>query len=105
MKQTQLTRKTPLKSRKPINKVSERQKAINLAWGEITDARAKEENFICQWCGRPGQRTTPHKFDYLNGHHKIPRRYNIHTKDNCYIVHQALCHPMADRYVKEYPQE
>ena len=103
VKRTALKRKTPLKAHKGLNKVSDKQKVINKLWGEITDEVAEERGFICQWCGKPGQRTDPTTFDYLNGHHKIPRRYGIHTKKNCYIVHQVICHPMADRFVKEYP--
>jgi len=93
----------PLKAKKGLNKISSKQKAINELWAKITDEVAEEQGFICQWCGNKGQRTNPKAFDYLNGHHIIPRRYNIHTKENCYPVHQFLCHSMADRFIKEYP--
>jgi len=94
-----------LKATKGLNKISPKQRAINELWAKITDEVAREKGFICQWCGNKGQRTNPEAFDYLNGHHIIPRRYNIHTKENCYIVHQVICHPMADRFVREYPDE
>ena len=93
----------PLKAKKRINHISKKQAEINKLWKEITDEVAEEKGFICQWCGNKGQRTDPEAFDYLNGHHIIPRRYNIHTKEICYIAHQVICHPMADRFIKEYP--
>jgi len=108
MKRTALKRKTPLKAHKRLNPVSPKQAAINELWREITDERASEENFTCQWCHGPGQRTDPQNiFTYLDGHHKTKRRYNIHTKENCYIAHR-LCHGFIEEYgidVRVYPDK
>lgn len=64
----------------------------NAHWDKITEERAEEECYICQWCHHIGQRLSPDIPAYLDGHHIIKRRYNIHTKDNCYIVHRFRCH-------------
>ena len=95
MKQTALKRKTPLKSHKPLkaykglNKVSDKQRLINAKWKAITDQKAKNLNYICQWCHLPGRRDDA--FNPLDGHHIIKRRYNIHTYMNCLLCHR-LCH-------------
>ena len=103
MKKSKLEQKTPLK-RTRIKPISDKQGEINKLWNEVTDESVKEECYICQWCKEYGQRNDKERFDYLDGHHKIPRRFNVHTKKNCYIVHRH-CHPMADRYVREYKEE
>jgi len=83
-----------------IKPISAKQAVKNAHWKKITDERAKEEDYVCQWCGKRGQRTDMEGWDYLDGHHIIPRRYNIHTKENCYIVHRVRCHEQADKYIK-----
>ena len=84
-----------------IKPISDKQKEINKLWNGITDERCLDENFICQWSGEWGHRGDPEDPNYLDGHHIIPRRFNVHTKKNCYIVKRKY-HPMADRYVREY---
>jgi len=88
-KQTPLKRKTPLNVYKGLNPVSDRQRAINALWKAITDQKAKDLNYTCQWCHLPGRRDDP--FNPLEGHHIIKRRYNIHTYENCFVCHR-LCH-------------
>lgn len=84
-----------------IKPISAKQAVKNAHWKKVTDERAKEENYTCQWCGKRGQRDSSMAlFSYLDGHHIIPRRYNIHTKENCYIVHRVSCHERADKYIK-----
>jgi len=87
-----------------LNPVSKKQRQKNAEWARITDEKAKELDYICQLCGKKGQRTDPEAWDYLDGHHIIPRRYNIHTKENCYIVHRVFCHTEADRNVRSTPE-
>lgn len=84
-----------------INPVSAKQREKNKHWGEVTDERAKEENYICQVCHKKGQRDDPEGWDYLNGHHILKRRFGVNTKANCYIVHQVECHAWADEHIKE----
>jgi len=92
MKRTLLKRKTPLKARKGLNPVSDKQRVKNALWNKITDERAEEEGYICQWCHSIGQRLSPSLSYYLDGHHILKRRYNIHTRENCYVCHRFGCH-------------
>jgi len=85
---------TPLRAHKGLNKVSAKQRAINKLWRGITGQKAKDLNYICQWCHLPGSRDDD--FNPLDGHHIIPRRFNVHTYENCYIIHR-LCH----NFIKE----
>lgn len=81
-----------------INPISEKQKAKNKLWAEITNQRARLLNFICEWCHKRGSRIA--EFNPLNGHHIIPRRYNIHTPENCYLCHD-LCHDEIENITVE----
>jgi len=111
---TTLKRKTRLKAHKGLTRrkrlapVSDKQKTKNTLWDKITDERCYELGFMCQWCHRPGQRNDPSRFwDFLDGHHIEKRRYNIHTKKNCYIAHR-LCHDFIEDNsidVREYPDK
>lgn len=91
--------------RSRIKPISDKQREKNAEWRSVTDEKARELDYICQWCGKKGQRIDPEAWDYLDGHHIIPRRYNIHTKKNCYIVHRVQCHPEADKYIRSTPIE
>ena len=105
MKQTELKRTKGLTRKKGLKPVSEKQKAKNELWSRITDMRAWEEGMICQWCGKEGARW-PGKPTLLDGHHIIKRRYNIHTKENCYICHRFPCHREIEDNnidVRQYP--
>jgi len=111
MKRTALKRKTPLKAHKRLNPVSPKQAAVNELWHEVTDQKAAELGFICQWCHEPGQRDNPNRIfppmAYLDGHHIKKRRYADHTKKNCYIAHR-LCHIFIETHnidVRIYPDE
>lgn len=101
-------KQTPLKRYKRLNPISPKQAAINEEWNEITNEKAEELGYLCQWCHGLGQRTNPRDiFTYLDGHHKTKRRYNIHTKENCYITHR-LCHGFIDDHsidVEIYPDK
>jgi len=94
-------RKSELRRGKGINKKSDKQKVKDDHWNKVADERCIEEDFICQWCHERGQRTDSERLDYLDGHHLVKRRYNIHTKESCFITHRK-CHEEVDRYVKEY---
>ena len=87
-----------MKRTRRINPISEKQKVKNAHWSKVTDEVCLELDFICQYCGKKGQRSNPNdSWTYLNGHHIIKRRFNIHTKEICYPVHQLPCHPKADK--------
>ena len=81
---TRLATKTKLKANKPMKLITPKQQKINHNWAKVTEQRTIEEKNICQWCKQPGNRSG---WNPLTGHHIIKRRYNIHTKDNCYVVH------------------
>jgi hypothetical protein len=111
MKRTALKRKTALKAHKRLSPISPKQAAKNKAWKEVTDEKAEELDYICQWCHQPGQRDNPNRIfppmAYLTGHHIKKRRYNDHTKENCYVCHW-LCHDFIELWnidVTEYPDE
>lgn len=74
-----------------INPISKKQRDKNKCWTEITNQVCRELGHICQYCGRQGQRTDRDRWDWLDGHHIIKRRFNIHTKENCYPCHRP-CH-------------
>ncbi len=74
-----------------LNPISRKQAIKNLIWREITAKLCEELGYFCQWCGWKGQRYYPDELSYLDGHHIIKRRFNIHTKENCYICHRK-CH-------------
>lgn len=78
-----------LKTNAKIKPITEKQKKINATWKEVTDQRAKDVNFICEWCGKPGKRDAG--FNCLTGHHILKRRYNDHNYSNCFCCH-LLCH-------------
>lgn len=78
--------------RTPLRKVSTKQAIKNKLWNKITNEVCFELDYICQYCGKHGQRLNPSGWDYLDGHHIIKRRFNIHTKENCYPVHRVPCH-------------
>ena len=126
MRNSTLEQKTPLRSRKGLrtntrlksnkgferhtrlNPKSDRQRAKDAHWNRITNERCYELGFMCLWCHQPGQRDDNTRFDYLDGHHKTKRRHNIHTKKNCYIAHQVICHRFIEDNnvdVNEYPDK
>lgn len=95
MKRTALKRKTPLRSYKPINKISPKTARRNREWLQtvqycmihyakgLCEIRAtdecKEREFKPDWRG-------------LSGHHVIPRSNGrIDTEDNC-IIGCGDCH-------------
>jgi 5-methylcytosine-specific restriction endonuclease McrA len=94
-----------LKTQKTLKLVSKKQKEVNLCWRKTTDDKCIELNFTCQWCGLKGTREyyDPNR---IEGHHIIPRRFNIHTKKNCYLAHKTSCHKfITDNNIDviEYP--
>jgi hypothetical protein len=101
MKRTQgLTR------HKRLNPKSDQQRERDRLWNEITAERCYEMGFICLWCGRPGQRNDPTRFDYLDGHHTKKPRRSHNEKKYCYPVHRAPCHGEIEDNnidVEQYP--
>lgn len=92
MKKTQKSYNSTLRGK------SDKQKDKDAHWNKITDEVCEELDYICQYCGWKGQRYYPDELSYLDGHHIIKRRFNIHTKENCYPVHRK-CHAEADKVV------
>ena len=84
-KQAYLTKRTPIKH------TSNKQKEKNKHWKEVTNQKASDLHYLCQWCGKLGDMLIMDTSFCLDGHHIIKRRYNIHTYKNCYICHR-LCH-------------
>lgn len=79
---------TKLKAKTKMKVITPRQRKKNATWKEITEAKIAELKGICQWCELYGERFG---FNGLEGHHIISRRFNIHTPENCMIVHH-FCH-------------
>ncbi len=71
--------------------MSTKQRAKNKLWAQITEERCRKLDFICEYCGKHGQRDEPNRWGYLDGHHIIKRRFNDNTSSNCYICHRH-CH-------------
>lgn len=80
-----------LKTKTPMKLITPKQKEKNKNWRQITDELCEEEHYICRWCGLVGTRDF-NDLNRLEGHHIIPRRYNIHTRENCYPSHNQTCH-------------
>ncbi|GAH56543.1 unnamed protein product [marine sediment metagenome] len=64
-------KQTELKRRKGLNPISDKQRAKNKHWNEVTAEKCYEVGFMCQWCGFPGQRNDRTLFSFLDGHHII----------------------------------
>lgn len=80
-----------------IKPISDKQKEKNRIWNKITDEVCEELGYICQYCGKKGQRTVPERFDYLDGHHIIKRSQGgRNVKGNCCIAHRIPCHRYID---------
>jgi hypothetical protein len=85
-----LVAKTKLKTHKPMNKITVKQKARNKIWSENTNLRILQLNNRCEWCGKLGQRTGTDNF--LSGHHKQKRRFKNDDISNVYVCHWLTCH-------------
>ncbi len=73
----------------PLRKQSDKQREKNYNWHKVTLEKWGELNHVCQWCGQPTRMP--------DGHHIIKRRFNIHTKENCYVV-AWTCHSFIELY-------
>lgn len=80
----------PLKTKRNINKVSQKQRERNKNWSEVTNQKIIELGYRCQWCGGLGQRTGT--MNFLSGHHIQKRRYHNDDISNVYICHWLTCH-------------
>jgi hypothetical protein len=87
--------KTSLKTKKPINKITEKQKTRNKIWSENTNKRIVELDYTCQWCGKRGQRTGT--LNFLSGHHIEKRRFNNDDISNVYVAHWITCHQFIEQ--------
>jgi len=67
-----------------IKPISDKQKLKNMEWRKITLLKWASLGRKCQWCGAFVRNPS--------GHHIIKRRFNIHTKENCYVCHELPCH-------------
>jgi hypothetical protein len=90
-----LKAKTGLKAKKPINKITEKQKTRNKVWSENTNKRIIELDYTCQWCGKKGQRTGT--LNFLSGHHIEKRRFNNDDISNVYVAHWITCHQFIEQ--------
>jgi len=80
-----------------MRKVSDKQKLKNAEWNRITDSLCEELGYVCQYCGMPGQRTGPERWEYLDGHHIVKRSLGgKNEKSNCYPCHRVPCHREID---------
>lgn len=87
MRNTTLKRTTPLKARKRLRTISDKQAAKQAKWNVFTDTKIEKQGPYCQWCGEWGDRK--HGYRHLCGHHIIPKSAGrIDTEENCYIVHE-----------------
>lgn len=78
--------------RKRIKPISDKQKIKNALWNKITNGRCEKLGYICEYCGKRGQRINSEALDWLDGHHIQRRsRGRIDTEENCYICHR-VCH-------------
>jgi hypothetical protein len=93
---TRLQTRTQLKANKKINPVTAKQRARNKSWSEVTNKRIEQVENRCEWCGKIGQRTGT--LNFLTGHHKLKRRFNDDTIENCYIVHWITCHQFIEHH-------
>ena len=104
-----LQRQGEFLKRMPIKAKSDKQRAKDRHWKETTDIKANALGFKCQWCGGLGVRIwNENPWEYLSGHHILPRRFNIHTYDNCYICHELPCHNLIENNnvdVRVYPNK
>ena len=91
MNKTPLKRRTPLRAKKGLNKISSKQRIKQDIWNQIGDRVAEKLNYMCQWCGTKGHRNNPEDLFYLGGHHILPRRFNDYTEKNYYLSHN-ICH-------------
>ncbi len=88
---SRLKSKSKLKTTKPLKFKSDKQIVKDKNWRQITDSKCIELGFICQWCGKIGTRDFS-EVNRLEGHHILPRRYNVNTPGNCYLAHRQSCH-------------
>jgi len=83
-----------------IKPISAKQRAKNRSWKAVTDDRTKRLDWLCEWCGTSGARTS--SWDPLDGHHIEKRRNNNHFESNCFVCHR-LCHRyIEDNNIKVY---
>lgn len=85
--------------RSPLKRTpSKKQQEKNRLWREITLTKWVEQNHKCSWCHQPTRMPT--------GHHIVKRRYNNHTKENCFVAPWLPCHSFIDAHsidVTQYP--
>lgn len=92
----------------PLRKISKKQRGKQAVWDSVTDQKAQDLNYICEWCGKKGHRDKDRKNDwfYLWGHHKKKRSLGREdTYENCYLIHY-LCHSFVEQKgidVNKYP--
>ena len=70
---------------KGINPVSDRQSKINAEWRKVSALRFVDVGGRCEICGLKGD------WRNLSAHHKIKRRFNVNTYENCQIL-CGRCH-------------
>ena len=89
----------------PLRKVSLKQAALDAEWHVITDQKAKDLGYICQWCGETLAAYCGYSYD---GHHIIKRSHGrIDTYENCYVCRRA-CHRFIEDNnidVSKYPNQ
>ena len=84
-------KRTPIKRKKGINKITLRVRERNAIWRGITQTAYFAEEMRCKWCKASGQLFLDELWG-IWGHH-IDRNRNNCTQGNCYPVHNA-CHQL-----------
>lgn len=103
--QLPLKRKTPLRAKRGLNKMSDKTKEESKIWSDIKHQRMEalkiKFGFIpCEYCKQPTDNFYP--FNYPEGHHNNhDRRQN--NFDNCRVLHRLCNQLIEDRNIKDVP--
>ncbi len=103
--QIPLKRKTPLKSHKQLNKMSNKAKEELKIWRGIKHQRMEalqlKFGYVpCEHCKQPTDNFSP--FNYPEGHHNNYNRRD-NTLANCRILHRTCNQLVSDRNIKDVP--
>jgi hypothetical protein len=74
-----------------IRRQSKQGAAFQREWNGIVAECKAERGDRCDRCGRSGTESNP-----IDGHHKLPRRYQVNRKDLCVLLCRLFCHPWVE---------
>lgn len=100
-----LKRRTPLKARKGLNKMSVKAKAEQVIWQDIKDKRImallRKFGYVpCEYCKE--QIDAWSSFNYAEGHHNNHNRRD-NSFGNCRILHRVCNQLISDKNIKDVP--